>query len=81
MASRVPRRPMTEVKDELSAARVHRERQRELNRRRLEKQKFNEDKRAYNRLIKRYTAQRDWFMVERLFNDLYRLFQEEDAQS
>lgn len=28
-------------------------------------------------LIQMYTDQRDWFMVERLFNDLGRLFEEE----
>lgn len=37
-------------------------------------QRPGEDERAIRRLIKFYTRRQDWFMVERLFNDLGNIF-------
>lgn len=36
--------------------------------------KMSGDEMAIRRLIKRYTRLRDWFMVERLFNELGRIW-------
>lgn len=37
------------------------------------------DEDAILQLINTYTARKDWFMVERLFNDLGKLYTEEEA--
>lgn len=58
-----------------SPARQQRDKERKLRELERQKHQFDEDKRALKRLIRFYTARKDWFMVERLMNDLGNIFE------
>lgn len=43
-------------------------------------EEYEEIETALQTLIKHFTSRRDWFMVERLKNDLGRLMEEQEAK-
>lgn len=45
----------------------------------LAPEEFDEVEAALHTLIKHFTSRRDWFMVERLQNDVGRLMEEQEA--